>query len=154
MEDKDIYFMGEALKEAEKAKDILEVPIGAVIVKDNIVIARGHNMVENKKSSLNHAEIIAIDEACKKVGDWRLNDCTMYVTLEPCAMCAGAIINSRIDRLIIGAMDKKRGCCGSIINIVDDGAFNHRVDLKTGVLEEECSNILKDFFKDLRASKN
>lgn len=148
--DKKIYFMQEALKEAEKAYELNEVPIGCVIVLDNEIIARGHNMVENKKIPLAHAEIIAIEKASKKLDGWRLIDCEMYVTLEPCAMCAGAIINSRINKVYIGAMDGKRGCCGSNINLLNEDYLNHRVEIESGILKEECSSILSEFFKGLR----
>lgn len=153
MKDLDKKFMEEALREAKLGFSQGEVPVGAVIVCDGEIIARAHNLVEREKSSLMHSEIIAIDKATKALGDWRLSECTMYVTLEPCSMCAGAIVNSRIKRLVIGAMDEKRGCCGSIINIVDDGAFNHRVILETGLLGEESSKLLKDFFRKLREGK-
>lgn len=144
------YFMKEALKEAKKAYKKLEVPIGAVIVKDNKIIARAHNLRETKKQATAHAEILVIEKACKKLGAWRLEDCDLYVTLEPCAMCAGAIINSRIKNLYIGAMDEKGGAVGSKINLLKDIKLNHTVEVKSGILEEECSKILKDFFKELR----
>lgn len=143
-------FMKEALKEARKAYIKEEVPIGAVIVKDNKIIARAHNLRETKKQACSHAEILAIEKACKKIGAWRLEDCDMYVTLEPCVMCAGAIINARIKNLYIGAMDEKGGAIGSKINILTDIKLNHTVEVETGILKEECSNILKDFFKELR----
>ena len=143
-------FMKEALKEAKKAYKKLEVPIGAVIVKDNKIIARAHNLRETKKQACAHAEILAIEKACKKIGAWRLEECDLYVTLEPCAMCAGAIINSRIKNLYIGAMDEKGGAVGSKINLLKDIKLNHTVEVESGILEEECSKILKDFFKELR----
>ena len=143
-------FMKEALKEAKKAYKKKEVPIGAVIVKDNKIIARAHNLRETKKKATAHAEILAIEKACKKLGAWRLENCDLYVTLEPCTMCAGAIINSRIKRLFIGAMDEKGGAVGSKINILKDIKLNHDVEIETGILKEECSKILKDFFKELR----
>ena len=146
----DKKFMEMALKEARKAKEIGEVPIGAVIVKNGEVIARGYNKRESLKNPLAHAEILAIDEASKILDSWRLLDCTMYVTIEPCAMCAGAIVNSRIERLVIGAMDPKMGACGSVVDLVRHEKFNHRVELVSGVLEEECSGIMKDFFRELR----
>ena len=147
------YFMSQALEQAKKAKEIGEVPIGAVIVKNERIIARGFNERESLKNPLAHAEILAINEASKVLDSWRLLDTTMYVTIEPCAMCAGAIVNSRIKRLVIGAMDPKMGACGSIIDLVRHEKFNHSVELEVGVLEEECSMIMKDFFKELRGRK-
>lgn len=146
-------FMKEALKEAKKAYDKLEVPVGAVIVKDGKVIARAHNLKETKYDTTNHAEIIAIQKASKKLKSWRLLDCEMYVTLEPCSMCAGAIINSRIKKVYIGANDEKTGAVGSVLNLFDDYKFNHNVEFEKGILKKECENILKDFFKELRKSK-
>ncbi|NLW39609.1 MAG: tRNA adenosine(34) deaminase TadA [Tissierellia bacterium] len=146
----DEIFMKLALEEAYKAFSTYEVPVGAVIVHEGKVIARGHNKRESLKDPTAHAEMIAIRKASKYLNGWRLLGCTMYVTLEPCSMCAGAIINSRIERLVIGARDPKRGCCGSVINLVDNPNFNHRVEVKFNVLEEECSNILTSFFKELR----
>ena len=143
-------FMKEALKEAKKAYKKLEVPIGAVIVKNNKIIAKAHNLRETKKQAVAHAEILAIEKACKKLGAWRLEDCDLYVTLEPCAMCAGAIINARIKNLYIGAMDEKGGAVGSKINLLKDIKLNHTVEVKSRILEDECSKILKDFFKELR----
>lgn len=149
----DRYFMSIALQEAEKAKVIGEVPIGAVIVKDGKVIAKGHNKREILKNPLAHAEILAINSASRILDSWRLLDTTIYVTIEPCSMCAGAIVNARINRLVIGAMDPKMGACGSIVNLVENEKFNHRVELEYGVLESECSNIMKVFFKRLRKRK-
>lgn len=143
-------FMKEALKEAKKAYLKEEVPIGAVIVKDDKIIARAHNLRETKKQAVAHAEILAIEKACKKLGAWRLEDCDLYVTLEPCTMCAGAIINARIKNLYIGTMDEKGGAVGSKINILKDIKLNHNVEVVTGILKEDCSKILKDFFKELR----
>lgn len=148
------FYMEEALKEAKKAYEINEVPIGAVIVKDNIIIARGYNLRETKKDPTMHAEIIAIKEAAKFVGGWRLLGCTMYVTIEPCAMCAGALINSRIANLVIGAKDYKMGACGSIINIVEHEKMNHKINVTYGVMEEQCSAIIKEFFRKLRKKGN
>ena len=145
--------MMEAIKEAKKAYKKLEVPVGVVIVKDNKIIARAHNLKEEKKDTTKHAEIIAIQKASKKLGNWRLTDCEMYVTLEPCSMCAGALINSRIKKLYIGAMDSKAGAVGSVLNLLEDYEFNHKVEVKTNILEQECSNILQDFFKELRKIK-
>ena len=152
MEDKQ-HFMKEALKEARKAYEKLEVPVGAVIVKDNKIIARAHNLKETKQSTIRHAEIIAIEKASKKLNNWRLNNCEMYVTLEPCPMCAGAIINSRINKVYIGALDEKTGACGSKLNLLQDYCFDNSVELEKGILEIECQNILKEFFKNLRKIK-
>lgn len=146
-------FMKEALKEAKKAYDKLEVPVGTVIVKDGKIIARGHNLKETKFDTTNHAEIIAIQKASKKLKSWRLLDCEMYVTLEPCSMCAGAIINSRIKKVYIGANDEKTGAVGSVLNLFEDYKFNHKVEFEKGILKEDCENILKDFFKNLRKIK-
>ncbi|WDV45936.1 tRNA adenosine(34) deaminase TadA [Clostridiaceae bacterium M8S5] len=149
----DEYYMKKAIEEAKKAYIKEEVPIGAIIVKDNQIISTGYNLRETSKDATTHAEIMAIKEACKILGGWRLSGCTMYVTIEPCPMCAGAIVNARIDRLVIGAMDLKAGACGSIYNIVEDYRLNHRVEVKTGVLKEECSRVIKQFFSDLRNKK-
>ena len=146
-------FMKEALKEAKKAYDKLEVPVGAVIVKDGEIIARAHNLKETKFDTTNHAEIIAIQKASKKLKSWRLLDCEMYVTLEPCSMCAGAIINSRIKKVYIGANDEKTGAVGSVLNLFEDYKFIHKVEFEKGILKEDCENILKDFFKNLRKIK-
>ncbi len=143
-------YMKQALKEAKKAYDKEEVPIGVVIVKDGKIIARAHNLKEIKKDTIEHAEIRAIKKASKKLDAWRLTDCEMYTTLEPCPMCAGAIIQSRIKKVYIGAMDEKTGACGSVLNLLKDYKFNHTVELEYGILEEECKKILKDFFKMLR----
>ena len=147
-------FMKEALKEAKKAYKKLEIPVGAVIVKDGKIIARGHNLKETKEDTTKHAEIIAIQKASKKLSEWRLIDCEMYVTLEPCAMWAGAIINSRIKKVYIGTMDEKTGAVGSVLNLFEDFTFNHKVEVEKGILQEECKNMLKQFFKELRKSKN
>ncbi len=146
-------YMKEALKEAKKAYEKKEVPVGAVIVKNEKIIARGHNLKETKKDTIKHAEMIAIQKAEKKEKAWRLEDCELYVTLEPCTMCAGAIINSRIKKVIIGTMDPKAGACGSILNLFEDYKFNHKVEYETGIMKEECEKILKDFFKSLRQAK-
>lgn len=148
-----IKFMKEALKEAKKAYDKEEIPVGAVIVKYGKVIARGYNRKEEKTDTTKHAEIIVIQKASKKLGAWRLKDCEMYVTLEPCAMCAGALIQSRIKKLYIGTMDYKTGACGSVLNLLKDYKFNHIVEVEYDVMKEECEKILKDFFKTLRAKK-
>ena len=146
-------FMKEALKEAKKAYNKLEVPVGAVIVKDGQIIARAHNLKETKYDTTKHAEILAIQKASKKLNSWRLIDCEMYVTLEPCSMCAWALINSRIKKVYIGASDKKTGAVGSVFNLLEDYTFNHKVEYQKGVLQDECENILKDFFKKLREVK-
>ena len=143
-------FMKEALKEAEKALQKEEVPVGAVIVKDGKIIARAHNIKESKKDSTCHAEILAIQKACKKLDSWRLLDCEMYVTLEPCSMCAGALINSRIKKLYIGTDDGKTGACGSVLNLLGDYKFNHKIEVEKYILKEDCEKLLKDFFKFLR----
>ena len=142
--------MNLALEEAYKAYSTYEVPVGAVVVHKGKVIGRGHNKRETLKDPTAHAEIIAIKEASEFLGGWRLIDCTMYVTIEPCSMCAGAILNSRIANLVIGAKDPKMGCCGSVINLLDNPNFNHRVNTVFGIMEEECSKLMKDFFKELR----
>ena len=146
-------FMHEALKEAKKAYEKLEVPIGCVIVKDGKIIARGHNEKETKFDTTRHAEIIAIQKASKKLQSWRLLDCEMYVTLEPCSMCAGAIINSRIKKIYIGTNDEKTGAVGSVLNLMEDYTFNHKVEVEKGICKEECETILKNFFKELRKMK-
>jgi len=149
----DEFFMRLALNEAYKAYSTYEVPVGAVIVNDGKIIGTGYNQRETLKDPTAHAEIIAIKEASKRLGGWRLLNSTMYVTLEPCPMCAGAIINSRVSRIVIGAMDPKRGCCGSVMNLLNNPNFNHQVEITYGVLEEECSKLIKDFFKKIREEK-
>ena len=151
MENKE-KFMKEALKEAKKAYEKLEVPVGAVIVKNGKIIARAHNLKETKKDTTKHAEILAIEKASKKLNAWRLLDCEMYITLEPCSMCAGAIINSRIKKIYIGALDEKTGAAGSVLNLFDY-KFNHKVEVEKGILQKECEKVLKDFFKELRNIK-
>lgn len=146
-------FMMEALKEAEKAGELGEVPIGAVIVKDGIIMGRGHNLTESAKDPTAHAEMMAIRQAASFLGGWRLSGCDMYVTAEPCAMCAGAIVWARIENLYIGTMDPKAGACGSVFNIPQEERLNHRVNINTGLMQEECSKILKDFFRALRKTK-
>ena len=146
-------YMKLALKEAWKAYDKKEIPVGAVIVKDDKVIAKAHNLKEIKNDTTKHAEMLAIQKASKKLGCWRLEDCEMYVTLEPCSMCAGALIQSRIKKVYIGTMDYKTGACGSVLNLLSDYKFNHKVEVETGVLADECEKILKDFFKELRVDK-
>ncbi len=145
-----IQFMRLAIKEAKKAEMIDEVPIGAVIVKDGKVIARAHNKKESKNQATRHAEIEAIEKATKKVNNWWLEDCDIYVTLEPCAMCAGALINSRLRNIYFGAYDKKGGCCGSLYNLPVDTRFNHRLGVDGGILEEECATLLTNYFKKKR----
>lgn len=147
-------FMKEAIKEAKKAYQKLEIPVGAIIVKDGKIIARGHNLKETKNDTTKHAEIIAIQKASKKLNSWRLLDCEMYITLEPCSMCAGAIINSRIKKIHIGTMDEKTGAAGSKLNLFDDYTFNHKVEVEAGILKDECQTILKEFFKNLRKIKS
>ncbi|GIP64946.1 tRNA-specific adenosine deaminase [Virgibacillus pantothenticus] len=142
-----------AIQEAKQAAEQGEVPIGALIAYDNEVIATAHNLRETTQSTLAHAELLAIQQANEKIGSWRLEDCTLYVTLEPCPMCAGAIVQSRIKRVVYGAYDPKAGCAGTLFNLLDDARFNHQVDVTAGVLEEECANLLKDFFKRLRERK-
>ena len=145
--------MKEALKEAKKAYKKLEVPVGCVIVKDGKIIARAHNLKETKYDTTKHAEILAIQKASKKLESWRLIDCDMYVTLEPCPMCAGAIIQSRIKNLYYGASDEKTGAVGSVLNLMEDFKFNHIVNVEKGILKNDCENLLKDFFRELRKSK-
>lgn len=145
-------FMRLALIEAKKAYDLGEVPVGAVIVQHGKVISSAYNLREIQKKAIAHAEILAIDKACKNLGGWRLPKCTMYVTLEPCPMCAGAIINARIDRVVFGAFDLKSGSCGSIINLFDIN-YNHKAEVCGGVLQDECVQLMKLFFKKLRANK-
>lgn len=147
-------FMKEALKEAKKAYEKDEVPVGAVIVKDGKIIARAHNLKETKLDTTCHAEILAIKKASRKLNSWRLENCEMYVTLEPCSMCAGALIQSRIKKVYIGTMDYKTGACGSVFNLLEDYTFNHKVECETGILSKECEKILQDFFKELRKKKN
>ncbi len=146
----DEKYMREAIKQARKAAKIDEVPIGCVIVYDDKIIARGYNRRNTDKSTLAHAEIIAIRKAAKVIGDWRLEDCTMYITLEPCPMCAGAIIQARIPRVVVGAMNPKAGCAGSVINLLQMDGFNHKAELTSGVLVDECRTMLQDFFKEMR----
>lgn len=146
----DEKYMRQALKQAEKAGLLDEVPIGCVIVREGKVIARGYNRRNTDKSTLAHAEVAAIRKASRKLSDWRLEECTLYVTLEPCQMCAGAIVQARVGRVVIGAMNPKAGCAGSILNLLEMKEFNHRVNVTRGILEEQCSQILKDFFAGLR----
>ena len=149
----DEKFMKAAITQARKAYAIDEVPIGCVIVQNDKIIARGYNRRNIDKNTLAHAELSAIRKASKKTGDWRLEDCTMYVTLEPCQMCAGAIVQSRMKRVVIGSMNAKAGCAGSILNLLQMQQFNHQVEITRGVLEEECSQMLSQFFRELRERK-
>lgn len=149
----DERFMKEAIRQARKAYAIGEVPIGCVIVYEGRVIARGYNRRTIDKNTLAHAELLAIRKASRKLDDWRLEGCTMYVTLEPCQMCSGAIIQARIPKVVVGCMNPKAGCAGSILNLLDVPQFNHQAELVTGVLEEECSQMMKEFFKELREKK-
>ena len=149
----DEKYMREAIRQAKKAWKLDETPIGCVIVHEGRIIGRGYNRRNTDKSPLAHAEITAIRKASKKIGDWRLEECTLYVTLEPCQMCAGAIIQSRIPRVVVGCMNPKAGCAGSVLNLLDVKAFNHQAELTTGVLEEECSALMTGFFKELREKK-
>ena len=142
--------MKKAMLQARKAASIGEVPIGCVIVKDGEIIARGYNKRKKDRNTLSHAELTAINKACKKTGDWRLEDCVLYVTLAPCQMCAGAIVQARIPLVVIGCKNEKAGCAGSILDLFNVDKFNHKVDKIEGVLEEECSHMLTDFFKSLR----
>ena len=146
-------YMKEAIRQAKKARALEEVPIGCVLVKDGQIIARGYNRRNTDKNTLSHAELNAIKKASKKLGDWRLEGCTMYVTLEPCQMCAGALMQSRIDRVVIGSMNPKAGCAGSVLNLLEMDGFNHKVEVIRGVLQEECSIMLSDFFRELREKK-
>ena len=149
----DESFMKQAVKQAKKAYDKLETPIGCVIVHEDKIIARGYNKRNMKKNTLAHAEILAINKASKVLGDWRLEDCTMYVTLEPCPMCAGAIVQARIPRVVIGSMNPKAGCAGSVLNLLQQHGLNHQVEITKGVLAEECSGLMTSFFRELRKKK-
>lgn len=149
----DEKYMREAIRQAKKAYKLDETPIGCVIVYDGKIIGRGYNRRNTDKSPLAHAEISAIRKASKKLGDWRLEECTLYVTLEPCQMCAGAIIQSRVTRVVVGCMNPKAGCAGSVLNLLDVKAFNHQAELTTGVLEEECGALMTGFFRELRERK-
>lgn len=146
----DEKYMKEAIRQAKKAAAIGDVPIGCVIVMEDKIIARGYNKRNKKGTVLAHAELDAITKACKKTGDWRLEECTMYITLEPCQMCAGAIVQARIPKVVIGSMNPKAGCAGSVLNLLEMKEFNHQVEVVRGVLKEECSSLLSGFFKELR----
>ncbi len=149
----DEKYMKEAIKQAKKAEKVGDVPIGCVIVHEDKIIARGYNKRNAKKTTLAHAELLAMAKASKYIGDWRLEDCTMYVTLEPCQMCAGAIVQARIPKVVIGTMNPKAGCAGSVLNLLKIEQFNHQVDVVYDVLKEECSQMLSQFFKNLRDQK-
>lgn len=149
----DERFMREAIRQARKAGARMEVPIGCVIVYEGKIIARGYNRRNTDKNTISHAEMNAIRKASKKLGDWRLEGCTMYITLEPCQMCAGAIVQARVSRVVIGSMNPKAGCAGSILNLLEMEQFNHQVEVTRGVLQEECSQMLSGFFKELREIK-
>ena len=153
-EEQDIKYMREAVNEASKAIESGEVPIGCVIVYKDEIIGRGHNLRNSKKNPLCHAEISAINEAAGFMGDWRLEECTLYVTVEPCPMCAGAIVQARIPRVVMGCMNPKAGCAGSVLDMLHEEGFNHQAETESGVLGEECSTMMKNFFKKLRENKN
>ncbi|KML08453.1 adenosine deaminase [Bacillus safensis] len=150
---KDEQFMQEAISEALKAEQIGEVPIGAIIVVDDQIVSRAHNLRESEQRAIAHAELLAIDEACKAAGSWRLEDAVLYVTLEPCPMCAGAIVLSRVKKVVFGAYDPKGGCAGTLMNLLDDERFNHQSEVIGGVLENECGELLSQFFRNLRQRK-
>ncbi|MCY8817937.1 tRNA adenosine(34) deaminase TadA [Bacillus atrophaeus] len=150
---KDEFYMLEAIKEAKKAEEIGEVPIGAVLVMDDDIVARAHNLRETEQRSIAHAEMLAIDEACRTLGTWRLEGASLYVTLEPCPMCAGAVVLSRVDRVVFGAFDPKGGCSGTLMNLLQEERFNHQAEVVSGVLENECGQMLSDFFRNLREKK-
>lgn len=149
----DEYYMKEAIKEAKKAEELDEVPIGAVIVMSGEIVARAHNLRESEQNAVAHAELIAIDQACRETGTWRLEESTLYVTLEPCPMCAGAIILSRVKRVVYGAADPKGGCAGTLMNLLEDDRFNHQSEVTSSVLERECGQLLSDFFRKIRERK-
>lgn len=151
--EKDLYYMQMAIEEAKQAQAAGEVPIGAVIVSDGKIIAKAHNLRETTQNAIAHAEMLAIEKACEKLGTWRLEDCTLYVTLEPCPMCAGALVLSRVKRVVFGANDLKAGCGGTLMNIMADDRFNHQCEVVSGVLAEKSGQLLSDFFKQLRAKK-
>lgn len=152
-DEQDEYFMKEAIKEAEKAEEQNEVPIGAVIVVNGKIISRGFNLRESKQSAVAHAELLAIERACEKLGTWRLEDAVLYVTLEPCPMCSGAILLSRIKKVVYGAQDPKAGCAGTLMNLLEDPRFNHQSEVVSGCLDAECGELLSSFFRRLREQK-
>ena len=149
----DEYYMKIAIAEARKAYEAGEIPVGAVLVVDNKIIAQNHNYRERDQQALNHAEILVIKEACEKQGFWRLDNSTLYTTVEPCVMCGGAIVQARVENVVYGAKDKKYGCCGSVMNLVANEKFNHRANITAGVLEDECSQLMTNFFRELREKK-
>ena len=149
----DEYFMMEAIIEAHKAEELEEVPIGAVIVLDGEIISRAHNLRETNQNAVCHAELLAIEQACRKVGSWRLERAALYVTLEPCAMCTGAIMLARIERVVYGAPDPKGGCAGTFMNLLQDDRFNHQSEVVSGVLEQQCGQLLTNFFRSVRVRK-
>ena len=153
MADSKEKFMREAIRQAKKAYALGEAPIGCVIVREGKIIARGYNRRNTEKNALAHAELAAIKKASKKCGDWRLEDCTMYVTLEPCQMCAGAIVQSRMQKVVLAAMNPKAGCAGSVLNLLQMAQFNHQVEIEQGLLEAECSELMSSFFRELRTKK-
>lgn len=153
MNEHDEFYMREAIREAKKAEELNEVPIGAVIVLEGEIISRAHNLRESEQNAIAHAELLAIDQACRKIGSWRLEDADLYVTLEPCPMCSGAIILSRVNRVIYGARDPKGGCAGTLMNLLQDERFNHQCEVVDGVLEDECGQMLTDFFRKIRTRK-
>ncbi|MCQ6277500.1 nucleoside deaminase [Bacillus sp. V3B] len=153
MIDKDVDFMKEAIKEAKKAEELKEVPIGAVIVLNGEIIARAHNLRETNQSAVSHAELLAIEQACQVTGSWRLEQAELYVTLEPCAMCAGAILLARIQKVVFGAVDPKGGCVGTFMNLLQDERFNHQSEVVPGVLEQQCGQLLSNFFQEVRKRK-
>lgn len=154
MDKPDEYYMRLALARARRAEELDEVPVGAVVVRDGRVIASGYNLRESRQDATLHAEMIAIRRACRKLGSFRLEDCTLYVTLEPCPMCAGAVVNARIPRLVYGASDPKAGCCETLYALCTDPRFNHRAEVRGGVLAEECGEILRSYFRKKRKKKN
>jgi tRNA(adenine34) deaminase len=149
----DEYFMREAIREAKKAEGLNEVPIGAVIVIDGKIISRAHNLRESQQNAVAHAELLAIEKACQIMGSWRLENAALYVTLEPCPMCSGAILLSRVSRVVYGAADPKGGCAGTLMNLLQDERFNHQSELTAGILESECSQLLSNFFRGIRERK-
>lgn len=149
----DLIYMKEALRQAKKAYRLGETPIGCVIIYKGKIIARGYNRRNTDKSTLAHAEIAAIKKAARVLGDWRLEGCTLYVTLEPCPMCAGAIVQARVTRCVIGCMSPKSGCAGSVMNLLEEKRFNHQVEVRRGVMEDKCASLMSEFFRELRASK-
>lgn len=153
LQQKDLFFMAEAVKEAQKAAAIGEVPIGAIVVYNDEIIARAHNLRETSQNAVTHAELMAIQQACEVIGSWRLEETTLYVTLEPCPMCVGAILQSRVPRVVYGARDRKAGCVDSLYHLLNDARFNHECDVTEGVLAEETGALLSDFFRELRARK-